>query len=92
MIKTVHDLDRALNKEKVTFGEKQSFESHSDVYQFVSTHELLDISTKLKIDVHGHQILSELYKQGNKLYELETLYDTNDVFLYAVATVIIEKI
>lgn len=90
MIKTLNDLDRALNKQKLTFGEKETFETYESVYQFGATHELLDISTKLKVDVHGHQILSELYTKDNKLYELETLYDKNNTFLYAIATEIIE--
>jgi len=90
MIKTLNDLDRALNKQKVTFGEKQTFETYESVYQFGSTHKALDISTLLKVDAFGHQILSELYTKDDKLYELETLYTSNYVFLYAIATEIIE--
>lgn len=90
MIKTLHDLDEALDKQKVTFMEKETFDTYQAVYQFGATHELLNMSTKLKVDAIGRQILSELYKKDDKLYELETLYDSNNVFLYAIATEIIE--
>lgn len=90
MIKTLHDLDKALDNQKVTFMEKETFDTYQAVYQFGATHELLDMSTKLKVDAIGRQILSELYKKDNKLYELETVYDSNSIFLYAVATEIVK--
>lgn len=90
MIKTLNELDRAMNKQQVTFGDKQTFETYEDVYHFGETHKLLDISTNLKTTGNGRKVLSELYTKDDKVYELETLYSSTDVFLYAVATEIIE--
>lgn len=90
MIKTLNELDRAINKRKVTFLEKQTFETYVDVYQFMATHKMLDISSKLKVDVNGNQILNELYTKDDRLYELETLYNKDNVFLYAIVTEVME--
>lgn len=90
MVKTLNELNRAMNKQQITFGDKQTFETYEDVYQFVATHKILDISSKLNFDVNGNQILHELYTKDDKLYELETLYNKDNVFLYVMATEIIE--
>lgn len=90
MVKTLNELNRAMNKQQITFGDKQTFETYEDVYQFVATHKILDISSKLNFDVNGNQILHELYTKDDKLYELETLYNKDNVFLHVMATEIIE--
>ena len=90
MIKTLNELDNALNKQVVTFGDKQTLEDNREVYEFMETHKMLDISAKVKVNSNGHQILNELYMKDDKLYELETVYRSSNRFMYAIATEIIE--
>lgn len=90
MIKTLNELDNALNKQQVTFGDKQTLETFLEVFHFGATHKLLDISTGLKVASNGRKILSELYIKDDKLYELETLYSSAGEFLHAIAIEIIK--
>lgn len=90
MIKTLNELDSALNKQQVTFGHKQTIESNKEMYNFMTTHKMLDTSTKIKVDRNGHQILNEIYMKDDKLYELEIVYTSANRFKYAIATEIIE--